>query len=378
MYNYWANDGSLMNLADMEIVTYAPDMDKSGHDALSRTAVTKRLAELLGAEFRGEYSGKAAKSANVYFVPQHTLLREQAEQLGIHGEDDLYGGVVPHPFVATKAITHSIVSEHARAPHGWSHDLGNTLADVVLPGYSAFTETDVVNAGRLMLRLGCVRIKPAHHLGGLGQRVVTNESELDAAVVALDKDDLHEHGVVLEQNLETPVTYSIGEIHLADRCIAYYGTQRTTINRDSEEVYGGSDLVIVPGRMVDLLDQPLTPSVRLAVTQAMQYDDAVANAFPEFFASRRNYDVVQGRDEQGRLISGVLEQSWRLGGASAAEIAGLSALAATPSLRIVRASTHEIYSQDEPLPKDADVYFDGADPHAGPLIKYCLVERHGS
>ena len=62
--------------------------------------------------------------------------------------------------------------------------------------------------------------------------MLTNESDLDAAIVALDKDDLHHHGVVLEQNLEAPVTYSIGEVRLRDLRIAYFGTQRTTLNND--------------------------------------------------------------------------------------------------------------------------------------------------
>ena len=368
-----------MTLADTEIVTYAPDSaNKSGHDHLSRCAVTRRLADLLGLPYRGEYDSEYPnKNGHLYFVPQHTLLCDEAYALGIQGEADLYGGVVPHPFVATKTITHPVVSEHARAPHGWSHELGHRLADVVLPGYSAFTESDVMNAGRLMLKLGCVRIKPAHHLGGLGQKVVTNESELDAAVVALNKEDLHEHGVVLEQNLESPVTYSIGEVHLGDRFIAYYGTQRTTINHRDEEVYGGTDLVIIPGRMADLLNLNLAPSIRLAITQTMTYDATVARAFPDFFASRRNYDVVQGRDEQEKLVSGVLEQSWRLGGASAAEIAGLTAFAKTPSLSVVHASTHELYATDFDVPADADVYFDGADAEAGQLIKYCVVDPSG-
>src|SRR3712207_8788490 len=42
-------------------------------------------------------------NGRVYFVPSCTLIGlEQARQLGITGEDDLFGGVVPYPFVATK------------------------------------------------------------------------------------------------------------------------------------------------------------------------------------------------------------------------------------------------------------------------------------
>ena len=44
-----------------------------------------------------------------------------------------------------------------------------------------------------------------------------------------------------------------------------------------------------------------------------------------FFASRRNYDVVAGLDARGQRRCGVLEQSWRVGGASPAELVALAA-----------------------------------------------------
>jgi hypothetical protein len=366
-----------MALAE-QLVTFCPDTkDRRSHEYLSRCAVSQRLAELLGVPFAGEYHEGKINGSHPFFVPQHTLLNDQAQALGIVSENDLFGGVVPHHFVATKAVTHDTVSEHARAPRGWSHALSESLTPVVLPGYSAFTESDVANAGRLLLRLGCVRLKPAHHLGGLGQKVLTNEPELDAAVAALDKNDLHHHGVVLEQNLESPVTYSVGEVRLREHRIAYFGTQRTTTNNYGQEVYGGTDLTLIRGDIRALLALNLTHSVRIAVTQALEYDDAITRAFPSFFASRRNYDVVQGSDEQGRCLSGVLEQSWRYGGASAAEVAALKAFAEKPELGIVRASTHELYGADAVAPPDADIYFDGEDKNVGRVLKFCVMERDG-
>ena len=367
-----------MDVAE-QLVTFCPDAnDKRSHEYLSRCAVSRRLAEVLRVPFAGEYDGEPNDGSHPYFVPQHTLLSDEAEALGIISEDDLFGGVVPHHFVATKAVTHDTVSEHARAPRGWSHALGESLSSVVLPGYSAFTESDIANGGRLLLRLGCVRLKPAHQLNGAGQTVIASESELDAAIAGLDKEDLRRHGVVLEQSLESPVTYCVGEVRLREHRIAYFGTQRTTTNNDGEEVYGGTDLTLIRGGIRELLSLDLTHSIRIAVTQAMEYDDAIAHAFPTFFASRRNYTVVQGGDEQGRCLSGVLEQSWRYGVASAAEVAALKAFAEDPHLDIVRAATHEVYSPDAQAPPGADVYFDGTDTHAGRLIKFCVIERNGS
>jgi len=115
---------------------------------------------------------------------------------------------------------------------------------------------------------------------------------------------------------------------------------------------------------------------RLAIAQARTYDEAVARSFPGFFASRRNYDVVKGFDSRQRSWSGVLEQSWRLGGASSAEALALQAFRAQPELRAVDASCTELYGAHDVPPADALIYFDGVDPHAGPMTKYAQVRSH--
>jgi hypothetical protein len=117
------------------------------------------------------------------------------------------------------------------------------------------------------------------------------------------------------------------------------------------------------------------PEARLAIAQARAYDEAATACFPGLLASRRNYDVAQGTGSAGRR-SGVLEQSWRIGGASGAEIAALEAFHADPTLAAVRASTVEVYGACEPPPK-ATVYFRGTDEDVGMITKYTLVEPHG-
>ena len=69
----------------------------------------------------------------------------------------------------------------------------------------------------------------------------------------------------------------------------------------------------------------------------------------------------------------MLEQSWRIGGASGAEIAALEAFRADPALRVVRASTVEVYGEAPTPPPDAIVYFSGVDERVGPLTKYATV-----
>src|SRR5687767_10283278 len=89
------------------IVTYPrAETDHPGsHETLTRIEVAKKLAALKGCEFAGEYDQSHHYPGRVYFVPSDTVGVETAQELGIHSEHDLFGGVVPYPFVATKSIT---------------------------------------------------------------------------------------------------------------------------------------------------------------------------------------------------------------------------------------------------------------------------------
>ena len=94
----------------------------------------------------------------VYLIPSDTLVgTERARALGIKGRDDLFGGVVPHAFTATKALTHLLVGPDAQAPPGWSCAFGRQVRDVVLSGFTAFTPEDAREAGGRLLRCGPVR-----------------------------------------------------------------------------------------------------------------------------------------------------------------------------------------------------------------------------
>jgi hypothetical protein len=361
--------------AENWVFTLAADRADAGrmHERVPRAAMARRLAALLGYAFAGEYRADARPPGHVYFVPQDTLLAGDAARHGVRSARDLYGGVVPCALAATKAITHALIDDAVRVPPHWPRDLGARLRDVVLPGYSAFAAADLRRAARRLLAQGSVRIKPARLLGGAGQQVAADACAVDAAIAGLDERELHDHGVVVEQNVEAPRTLSVGEVTLGDLRIAYYGEQRTTLNHHGEEVYAGSDLKVVRGRLDDLLRERLPDAVALAVRQALVYDRATSAAFAGFFASRRNYDVLQGGADAATRVSGVLEQSWRLGGASPAEIAALAAFRADPGLQFVHASTHEVYADASELPRHAEIYFDGVDRRAGRLRKYSVA-----
>jgi hypothetical protein len=180
---------------------------------------------------------------------------------------------------------------------------------------------------------------------------------------------------VLEQNLEDVTTYSVGQVHVAGLTASYVGTQSLTTDNQGAQVYGGSDLIAVRGDFEVLLALDLGCDSRRVVQQARIYDRAANEHFPGFFASRRNYDIAQGCDGAGRMCCGVLEQSWRLGGASSAEIAALEVFRADPEAHTVRARCVEVYGRCEP-PPEAMVYFRGLDEKVGYITKYAVVERH--
>lgn len=344
------------------------------HEAATLDFVARRLAHLKGLDFGGEFDGNTQGMTDLYLIPTDTLLQSRASELGISRESQLFGGCVSEPFVATKSITHPLLPDGV-APIGWRPSFAQAVAKVVLDGYSVFSRKDARRAAEQLLTSGPVRLKPALGVGGGGQIRIDGIGDIDAALDTLDDDALALYGAVMERHLEDVITYSVGQVHVGELRIAYYGIQRLTANHQGDAVYGGSTLRVMRGDLQDLKRLDLSPDIALAVEQACRYNIA-ANAFLDgFFASRRNYDIAQGIDARGERRSGVLEQSWRVGGASPAEVAALEALKSEPSLRAVQASCCEVYNNDS-TPVGATVSFSGIDPRVGALTKYSTLEAH--
>ncbi|SCK16155.1 Protein of unknown function [Variovorax sp. HW608] len=346
------------------------------HERATRAEVSRRLAALKRFDFAGEYDAAllhgGGHAGAFYFVPSDTLHVDTAAALGIRGPDDLFGGVVPHPFVASKVITHPLVHPQAVRPQGWVARFGEAVAGATLKGFSAFSRADALQAGGLLLADGEVRLKPARSAGGKDQCVIADAAALAHRVDALDAEQLRTHGVVLEENLIDPVIHSVGQVQVDSLVASYHGVQRATRSNRNHVIYGGTDLHMVRGDFDALLRQPLAPGVRRAVEQASLYHAAVIDCYPGFFASRINYDVAQGENRRGKPCSGVLEQSWRIGGATGAEIAALEAFRLRKDRLVVRASCVEAYGGTAP-PPGATVYFHGHDPEIGPIAKYAFI-----
>jgi hypothetical protein len=360
------------------VVTYSTRDNEAAHESQTREAVAAKLATVRQFEFGGPYDPATRYATNLYFVPSDTLIGvDAAAKLGIRSERELFGGVVPHAFVATKTITHPLVDKHAQAPFGWSRDFAAQVEGAVLRGHTAFSRDDAHRALARLLDHGPARIKLARGIGGHGQFVIQEAAELDKLLASIGDAELVSAGVVLEEHLDQVTTHSVGQVRVAGLVASYWGTQRTTHNNRGHEVYGGSDLVVVRGGFDALRALPLSTDAQLAVSRALVYDGAADACFAGFVASRRNYDVVEGTDARGRRRAGVLEQSWRIGGASAAEVEALLAFLHDESLAAVRASTVEIYGDAPALPAQAIVFFSDVDARVGPITHYVIVGPYG-
>ncbi|MGX9430668.1 MULTISPECIES: DUF3182 family protein [Bradyrhizobium] len=344
------------------------------HEKVTLSEVAESIARLNGHKYAGIFDAKKHSSGDLFFVPDDTLMLDEARDLGIHSPRQLYGAVVPYPFAKTKAITHRLINPLAAHPSGWSAAFAENVSNAVLPGYTVFNPDDAGTAVRRLLLQGAVRVKEPLGDGGHGQTVIGTIAELDALLGNLPTEKIERHGLVLETNLRCVTTRSIGCAMVGDRTIAYHGTQRSATNNHGVSVYGGSHLICVRGGWAELINLPMDAKTRIAITQARTYDGN-ATQYPGFLASRRNYDVGEGIDGCGQWRSGVFEASWRSGGASTAELAALTAFAEDCALQVVEAASVKQFGKPSKIPPGAIVHFEGDDPEEGPLIRYTVVPR---
>ncbi|MSU94425.1 DUF3182 family protein [Pseudomonas mandelii] len=358
------------------VVAHSVRSEAPQHEVETNHALARWLAHILGLKFGGSYDPGLHNGRDLYLLPTQTLVGVAAARaLGVTGPEDLWGGYVDHDFICTKAISHGLRNKHAHAPQGWSPLFSERVRNVVLDGLSVFSLDDARPAAEHLLYTGPIRIKPIHACAGRGQEVIKSLDQFDAVLARPDARALFSEGVVLEQDLDNVVTHSVGQSFIGDKVLSYCGDQYLTEDGQGEQVYGGSNLLVVQGYYEDLLKLDLPDDVQLAIRQAQVFDSAADEAYPGFYASRRNYDIAQGLDSSGKQRSGVLEQSWRMGGASSAEVAALQSFVNNPGMRAIRVSSVETYI-DQPLPPDAIEVYRGPAENSDFLLKYVTVKSY--
>jgi hypothetical protein len=358
------------------VVAHSVHADAPLHEVETNRALARWLAQILGLTYAGSYDANLHGGQDLYLLPTQTLVGAAAARaLGVKGPEDLWGGYVDHDFICTKAITHGLLNHNAHAPQGWAPLFSERVRGVVLDGLSVFSFEDARPAAEHLLYTGPIRLKPIYACAGRGQEVIQSLDQFDDVLARPDAKSLFKKGVVLEQDLDQVITHSVGQSVVGGKVLSYCGEQYLTKDAHGESVYGGSDLLVVQGNYDDLLKLDLAQDVRLAIQQAQVFDRAADEAYPGFYASRRNYDIAQGLDSDGRQRSGVLEQSWRLGGASSAELAALQSFVSDPQIRAICVSAVETYI-DQPLPASAIEVYRGPAQDSDFLLKYVTVKSY--
>lgn len=247
------------------VVAHSVDPAAAEHEVQGNLALARWLAEVQKLEFGGRYEPELHQRGPLYLVPTRTLVgRETAVRLGVNSDEDLLGGFVEHAFIAGKAIVHPL-PRGGVVPEGWNPLFAEKVRDVVLNGVSVFSLADAHRAGARMLAEGPVRAKLAEACGGLGQYVAHDLDELDAWLGGLEERQLAQ-GLVLEANLESIVTHSVGQLRVNGFLLSYHGHQHQTRNARGELVYAGSDLLVARGGYAELLALDLAREVRQAIS----------------------------------------------------------------------------------------------------------------
>jgi Protein of unknown function (DUF3182) len=282
------------------------------HHKIVLDLAAKTIAKIKGYDFGGHYDPTRDYPGPLYFVPDDTVLLNEASCLGIRYSNDLYGGVVPYLFAKTKAITHGLVDRHAERPLGWCSAFAERVREIVLPGYTVFCSRDARVAASRMLTRGPIRLKKPLSASGRDQTVVTTWNELDAVLEKVTEDEMATYGLVLEENLRQVRTLSIGEIAVGSLRLSYHGTQRTVSDNGGRPVYGGSDLVCMRGVGWEAIDAlPMLPEVRAAVVAARRYDEATGSSMASRHRagttmSLRESALTVGHDQECSSLRGAL------------------------------------------------------------------------
>src|SRR5262249_22556018 len=68
------------------------------HEKATLRAVAEGMARLNGYRYAGVFDANKHSTGDLCFVPDDTLMLDEARNLGIHSPRQLYGAVVPYPF----------------------------------------------------------------------------------------------------------------------------------------------------------------------------------------------------------------------------------------------------------------------------------------
>lgn len=342
----------------------------SAHNIASIEMLAGRLSALTGASLlptRQDFD----ESSDAFLVPTFAMVRADGHpEMSV---ETFFGGIVDHGFMATKLVTHPHLHDNDKLPEGWAEGFAARLKDCVLEGYSVFSHDHAKEAAELLIKKHKIRFKNPYSSGGNDQTVVHSRQALETFLETVSAAEMAK-GLVVEEDVENSTTYSVGQVRLLDQTGSYLGRQYTVDGPDGFPVYAGSRLWVVRGGWDALLLNLQSPISRSIVAKARQYDEA-ATQHLGLIASRKNYDVLVGPITETGFRCGVLEQSWRIGGASPAEVLAMEKFAQNRNISAVQAVIREDHGHPRKINADDFVVYSGNDDLGLPLQKIARVEK---
>lgn len=342
----------------------------SPHNIASVEALAVRLSGLMRRQLLPT-AQSFDQDRGTFFIPTFAMAQQ-------NGDPEMcvarfYGGIVRHGFMTTKLVTHPHWNADDHLPEGWDSGFAACLQDCVLSGVSVFSHRYALEAATALLKKHKVRFKNPYASGGKDQQVIETVRALDEFLENISDRDIA-NGLVVEEDIENSTTYSVGQVLIEDHVGSYLGCQYSSRDEGGNEVYAGSRLRLVRGGWDALCYQLRSPVAHMIINKARRYDEA-AQQHLGLVASRRNYDVLVGPSTGSGIRCGVLEQSWRTGGASPAEILAMEKIAQDETVTAVQAVLHETYDPTPSLKKDDFIVYSGDDDSGRPLHKYARIEK---
>lgn len=336
--------------------------------------VAREIATILGRPFYGEIALDSLVSAKEhYVVPVKTIRKEEAMALGLNDAGDFYGVVVDHLGHVGKAILHE--TKEAKTPKFYSKMFAAMVEDLVLPGATAFSFEQALEAGvELTGRFGQTRLKQTDKSDGQGQFEIKNSRDLERALNEVGEAEVQSKGIVLEPNLMNRITISVGFAQIGEEKFGTLVEQRNDIDPDdSRDRFLGGYLVVARGGMEKLLPLCSSETERRAVRTATKFVDKYSGLDP--IISRISLDYLVGETVRGRQsLAGITDITGRLGGNCPALVLAIKEMKNRPELTHMRGETRLNYT-GKPLAFDegAEVFID--DPTLRITAK--VDEHHG-
>lgn len=316
-----------------------------------------------------------------YLVIAGTAVGDKVrEEWGLDAEEKFFGGWGKFNFIVDKGILHPLPQGAHNHPEGFLSDTGQALyeAGAVVPGVTAFEKKDAYNgAAELFEEFDELLIKSADGSNKERQWGANTLKGAMRAIGRVKEETLATRGVIIEAKLKNPETFHVGVENIGGEIFSYVGDQVLTKRRTKEgklvEAYGGATLYVARGELSTLLELPLSEAQEEAVRQTSFVHTSLHNDYgsDKLLTPRALYDIVRGevtdrKTQQKKIISGVVDPSYRLGGSSMALAPAQGLLLGDESIGIVEARAITDYGYNE-WPGNTTTVFETVDTTYGAM-----------